>query len=813
MMTRRNGIDASRRHLVIAGIITVAAISTAGVPAPVVAQGVPPVPDNECVYIQPDPKNQDYLVPCESANRTVPYNGPTFGGLVRKIFPKRTPEEIANRRNNRLLDRQLKKELKSHDRYEEGFAALKKGSRRSAIRKFKAALNIWPGNYDALLELGRLYRADKRYDDEIKLWQAAIRDCPSCRGGPVGLEDARRAKAWAEKSEIAEVKADLADGFFENGQYREAVYELEEVLKLFPTWTWAWDLLARSYHNVIVTKGWEFSLADVNRMVRAGRRAYNLDREDDERRVFLAQMIDLAANRLASRAGMAGYTRPGPGETRPDYVRMTIDSYEERARLLADEPKSWVALGYAAQTFHLADEAERSYLKAIEIGRKDNNPSQPGLAEYSTLMTSRINNLASSGKINESRRVFERAVSVNPGYVHFWTRMATYYAASGNRENALKILSRGKKFESRDGYITSSYARVSYLISRDDLFAGNIDLALARSEKVTLESPTHFSTHKRLGQLYMDAGRDADAIASFRDGFSRNKSLSGSMDIAFDMGMPYSSLLTDQAQAFELSGNVDGADSLYREAIEYHKDNYFAWYARSKLLAQMGREVEARETRRTLNTMIDVKILEKAASAAKHGKAASSLNNEQARDQASKVFDKPGRYVPAVRTMDSYVDVWPESGDVRYPIAEDLGVRDSIKNDVEFARVQQRRKVLGEIRVAVEEKLDRLYADRDRGTRGRGTIDMNISAAQQDIYNIRTTDNGLARKQRKILEFHAEVENIPLSESEELMDFGVDFSEQPMPALENPAPDQSSLQPSDADSIFTVVPTNQRDEQ
>ena len=815
-MNRNSGVYTANSRLLTASVILVAVTMTADLLMPEVAQAQPRVSDPVCEFRQPYPKTRpDYLVPCESANRTVPYSGPRLGDIFRSLFPKRTPEEIAARANNKRVDKLGRKMNKSDKRLEEGSAALEKGKRKSAIRKFEAALTLWPSNYDALMALARIYRADKRFDDEIRIWQAAIDDCSWCEGLPTALYNAQRAKRSEQKRATAQIKVDLAWGFYRNGQYREAIYELEQVIRLYPNWAWPQDKLANSHYFIILAEGWEFSLTELDRMVRAGRRAFELEPEDVELRKDLTIEYRVRAEKLRARAGVPGYRRPGPGEARPDYALLALDAYEKRAELKPDDYFRWGDAGKFAYEFGLHEDAENAYLKGVEFSKKGDNGRPEGLYHYNEFMRVRVRESSMAGNISEARQVFDRAVEQTLEYKTYDSKlfldMAEHYLQANDRESARRVLRRPARWGSDSPRLIELYSILQYELANKRMAEGNVGDALFDAASPLNSWPTNLTAITPFVRLGMASGRDEKVVSIVGRALEAAPPKLG--ETTDNARRSFSSLLTDRAQVLEIYGDLAGAEALYQQALRTTDMDLYARYAYSELLAQMGRADEAHEVRQELDTTINTKILEQAASAAEHGKVAASSEDEMARSQSSMVFDTPGRHVPVMPYVDTYTDVSGDSGDNRYRAVENLEIRDSVRNDIEFARAQERRKVLGEIRTAVANKIDRLYEERESGARDRGEIDMNISIAKQDLNNIDMTDAGLARKQRKILEFHAEVENIPLSESEEIMDFGVDFSEQPMPALENPAPDKSSLRPSDADSIFTVVPTNQRDEQ
>jgi TolB-like protein/Tfp pilus assembly protein PilF len=243
--------------------------------------------------------------------------------------------------------------------------------------------------------------------------------------------------------------------------------------------------------------------------------------------------------------------------------RRTADDLKEAIRYFeeATQADSNYALAYAGQAdcYNLLatygalapkdafPKAQDAAEKALEL----NN----GLAEaHAALAYTRFR---SNWDWSGAEREFKRAISLKEDYAptHQW--YASYLAAMGRFDEAIKETRRTQEIDNTSLIINSHFGLVDY-------FAHNFDEAIAQCQKTVELDPTFFVARRYLGLSYAQKRMYKEALNEFQRAIAASKS---------------SPLMrAEYAQTLALSGDTKGAQAELESLKELSKQRYISAY-------------------------------------------------------------------------------------------------------------------------------------------------------------------------------------------------------------------------------------------
>lgn len=684
-----------------------------------------------------------------SAGSSAPYTGPTLGDVFRKLFPKRTAEEIARARSAKAEARSIRQEAKAERDLAEALVAVDRGDFKKAVQKIRSYLTVWHGGTSIWAEIAERVRKAKGIDGEIAFWQAALHNCKTtCAEFQAALENTEKRRVRQARRALQQALVNRAYALLKRGQYREAIPLLEELMRQSPAFTWGWKALARAYFGTINEKGWVFSLADLDRLIQAERRVSTLDPNNPDNLKYLIRSYRLKGNHAA--------TLVTPNRD-PIYVKLALDAYGEIVSVAPDDPELRIEYGKVAADIGAYEESISMLKAALRINKRNGNHIGSPEHVYADVMLRWSLSIESVDK-EKAKDLLARATHMQPFHPYVWRHYvrildtdAEYQAA----ERKLRDLLRRGAIQ-----LDMPYMRAIDRTSRIGLDDGQVGARLGRVKEAVKAVPAQPDNWDKLGMAYLRAGFDHEAAAAF----DRSDEIGRGMGV---QNWDLAKFLVDRAVAAEATGEFESAAGLYREAVEEDPENIFAWNELGNVMHRLGQTEGARSAKQTV---LDLLTIDAAASAVHHGEqAVAATRLEMAKSESARVFDDLGLRVPAraeipavMQSSDLLVGFFFDE-EQQARVAE-MDVPESVKKDPRLGRLRWRLQLLDELNQAVEERVEKLHQQRDAGTGDQGELDLKFVEARQDADVNNATRSALELQIERVIDFHLEIEVEPNQE-------------------------------------------------
>jgi len=253
---------------------------------------------------------------------------------------------------------------------------------------------------------------------------------------------------------------------------------------------------------------------------------------------------------------------------------LAIYHYSEAARRLSRDPALFTELAEVYIAAGQPDKAQEEYHRALAAD-PGHVKAQIGIASL----------FLGRHELDKATEELKKAVEIDPQNREAHLLLAGIYEKKGDAKKAeyeylLGGRGKGKEKGTAASDKTPVAAAPTAKLSAEPILQTDIDKAAEALQKSVKEQPDA-ATYEKLGNLYRLAGRDADAMAAYREAAHLN---STSSDVYLNMGILHEKL-----------SQLDEAAVAYRRAIKAKPDNADARLRLADIYLERGSQPQAVE--------------------------------------------------------------------------------------------------------------------------------------------------------------------------------------------------------------------------